>query len=594
MSLISLQNIGKIFGNKTLFQSLNLSIEDKQKIAVIGKNGTGKSTLMKIMAGIEDYNSGDITKKKGLQVEYVAQDSVFPENKSIFEIIFEHLESKGVSDEDIYIDVGSSISIGGFEDQDIEARSLSGGWQKKLAIAKALASKPDLLLLDEPTNHLDWDGIQWLINSLHQYKGSYVVISHDRYLLNQSTRETIEIGPVFKNENLRYPVAYDDFVEKRLLYYQNLEKQVASMSNKARRELDWLRAGVKARTTKSRSRQKEANELIENVSETKTLLRNSQKSMKIDLQTSSKKTKRLVKLKEISFGYDNHNIIEEFSYELHKKKRIGILGDNGTGKSTIANLITGSLKPSKGSIELSPDLKILYFDQKKASLPLNETFRSYLGDGTDYVTFQDKSVHVASYASRFLLSEDLYNLKIEKLSGGEKAKLALAKLLLNPVDVLILDEPTNDLDISAIEQLENVLQDMSIACILISHDRNFLKNLCHDFVCHMGSTHWKVLPDFDQWESEKKKAIKQERKESNSSQQKLKKLSYKNQLEYDSIDDEIQSLELRLEEQTTKLQDPEIVVNSKKLTDLTHEIKEIQAKIDLKFERWNELESLKK
>ncbi|MCH2534677.1 MAG: ABC-F family ATP-binding cassette domain-containing protein [Bdellovibrionales bacterium] len=590
--LCSLNNIDKSFGAKNLFSQIKLSIYDKERIAIVGPNGSGKSTLLKIMAGLETVDNGDVSVRKNIQISYVPQEESFNKSVPILEIVKHNLTGL----DDIEKDVQASIALSqcGFEDFTVTPQSLSGGWKKRLQIACALAASPDLLLLDEPTNHMDWESIEWLESLLNKLHCTYIVISHDRAFLDNSTKKTIEISPLYSDGYKEYKASYSKFLDLKAEVIENQLNLQSQLENKARREVSWLRAGVKARTTKSQARIKEAHNLLENLKQLKSQ-NNSQQKANIEIEQTGRKTKKLIEAKNLSFHYpDQDPLFENLNFKLGPKQNLGLLGMNGSGKSTFINVITKALTPSTGEVVWAEDLKVVFIDQHRESIDNSTTILKYLGDGADRVIFNQESVHVASYASKFLFPSEKLNIKIEQLSGGEKARLVLAKKLLQPADVLILDEPTNDLDIDTIEHLEEILEAFKGLLIIVSHDRYFLSRLC-DIYLSFGRKN-EFYADIDQWLKDRKKSfneakVEESHKPKNEVKPKAtKKLSYKEKFELENIEPKIQKLEEELSHLEDEIQKPKIIENHQLMGECTQKISELQTNIASLYDRWQELE----
>lgn len=589
--LCSLNNIHKSFGARTLFKEIKFSIYDKERIAIVGPNGSGKSTLLKIMAGIEPVDSGDVSVRKNSQISYVPQSDNFELNKSLVDIVKDNIQNL----DEIEQEVQSSIALSqcGFEDFSVTPKSLSGGWRKRLQIACAMAQEPDLMLLDEPTNHMDWESIEWLEGLLNKIGSAYIVISHDRAFLDNTTKKTVEISPLYSDGYKEYKASYSKFLDLKAEVIENQLNLQSQLENKARREVAWLRAGVKARTTKSQSRIKEAHSLLDNLKQLKSQNYSQQKA-NIEIEQTGRKTKKLIELKDLSFNYpDQEPLFEELNFKLGPKQNLGLLGMNGSGKSTFINVLTKKLKPTAGEVILAEDLKVVFIDQHRESIDNNSTILNYLGDGSDRVIFNQESVHVASYASRFLFPSEKLNIKIEQLSGGEKARLVLAKKLLQPADVLILDEPTNDLDIDTIEHLEEILESFKGLLIIVSHDRYFLSRLC-DVYLSFGVKN-EFYADIDQWLNDRKKTHTPSKKEDLKKEEPQKpksnkKLSYKEKFELENIESKIQGLEEELGDLEQELQSPKTLEDHKLMSEYTKKISELQATIASLYDRWQQLE----
>jgi ATP-binding cassette subfamily F protein uup len=425
--LISVDKIQKQMGSKLLFEELSFGIHEKEKLGLIGPNGSGKSTLLKILSGEDTPDNGTVSRKKGVKVSFVRQEEVFEDSLTITEAASQRLEAAGLSAEDVMVYAPMYLSIVGFEDLEQKVSQLSGGWRKRLSLAIALAVEPQLLILDEPTNHMDWEGILWLESYLKIFSGSFLLVSHDRAFLNRVCNKTMEINKLYQNGFLAFEGSYDQFLEKKDDYIQAQLKLQSTVSNKARREVEWLRAGVKARTTKSRSRIKEAHQLLDDLADVTARNRANQAKVKLEIESTNRLSKKLIEMKTLSISHGEKRLIKDLDLLLGPKTCIGLLGANGSGKSCLLKVIAGTAQNYEGDLFLAEDLKIVYFDQKRESLPQEVDVLHYLGDGADSVVFREQATSVAAYASRLLFPSEKMKLKIEHLSGGEQARLLIGK-----------------------------------------------------------------------------------------------------------------------------------------------------------------------
>lgn len=599
--LVSVNKIFKSVGDKSLFDELSFGVFEREKIGLIGPNGSGKSTLLKLLAKIETEDSGEVTYKKHLSLSFIPQVDVHPKDLSVLEYSSQQIaKATNISKEEAEILATTYLSITGFDDTNLNTSSLSGGWLKRLSIAIAIASEPELLILDEPTNHMDWDGVLWLEGFLKSFKQSFILVSHDRSLLENTTNRTIEINPAFKNGFLSYNLGYNDFSEKKDEYIANQQSLQASMANKARRETEWLKASVKARNTKSRSRINKAHELIADLSSLNSKNLNVKSKVTLEIDSTGRQTKKLLELKNLSVGYKDLNLIEDLSLTLEPHQCYGLLGHNGSGKTSFLKTLSGELDSTGGSIKTANDLKIVYFEQKRSDLPQDESLTDYLGEGSDYVVFKDSSVHVASYASRFLFSSDHLNTPIKKLSGGEQARLLIAKIFLKPADVLILDEPTNNLDIKTISTLEEIILNFNGLVLLVSHDRSFLSSICTHYLALDGKGAATFYADVDQWLKASltpPKSHKKERSKAESLKEKPKekvKLSYKDKKFLEDTENIILAEENKLSTINADLEQTLSADDSTKIQELSIAISNQQSKIDSLYKNWDRLNKLSK
>ncbi len=595
--VLSLQNIAKSFGSKTLFKNLSFGIFPGEKVGLLGSNGAGKSTLLKIIAKTVMPDCGQVHRRKNLSLCYVPQTEDFDDNPSAQQFIEQKLKAAGIEPEEAALQAIIGLGIAGFEDLQVMSSSLSGGWKKRLQLAVAIAMNPELLILDEPTNHLDWEGLIWIENWLKSYKGSLILVSHDRQFLANLCQRTIEIHTAYENGVLSFNLGYEKFLDKKSEYLESQIRLESRLSNRAHRELEWLRAGVKARTTKSRSRVKEAHDLLNKVSDVKDRNRSTKPRSTLTIDATQRLSKKLIDLKEVTIGYPETPLIKEVTIMLGPKACLGILGSNASGKTTLIKTLLQQVPPLSGTLKFAENLKIVYFEQNRSHLPMDKNLMQFLGDGGDFVFFQENSIHVAAYANRFLFPSEKMQLPIAQLSGGEQARLLIAKNLLQPADILILDEPTNDLDVETIEVLESSLADFKGLTILVSHDRYFLKRLSHKFLGILPEQSWGVFSSVEQWLNTKKTTLTQTNThlEPISVQKKVKKvkLSYKEKQQLKTIESDITQTELELEQAQVRIQDSDLMSDHEALNTLTAEIQQLQEKIDHLYSLWNTLEEKK-
>ncbi len=559
-------------------------------MGLIGPNGSGKSTLLKILSGIEKENSGTISTKRGLKVGYVPQTCEFP-GVTPKNILLDGLKEDERPDYEKELLVETWLSKLGFTGKETSAALLSGGWKKRLSLAQELMKEPDLLLLDEPTNHLDLEGILWLEKFLPKEAPSYLLVSHDRYFLQNMINRTIEINPVYPNGLFAIDGTYSKFLEHKEGFLQGQLEQQRSIASKARRELDWLRQSPKARTSKSKSRVESAHELLGELSAIKG--RNLQKKAGIDFVASERETKKLLVAKNLSKAIDDRLLFNHLDFILSPGTRIGLMGPNGSGKTTLLRMLAGETTPDQGTIKMADNLQIVYFDQHRLQLPDHITLRDALSPSGDFVTFRGQKIHVNGWCKRFLFAPEILDMPLDKLSGGERARIAIAHLMLQPADLLLLDEPTNDLDIPTLETLEDSLVDFPGAVVLITHDRCMLDRICNSFLALGDSETPQLFPDFFQWEASlKSKATTQKPKEEKKKDAapEKRKLSYAEKKEYDQIEGKILELEAELQTLNRALEDPSISQNPDQLQTLCTQIGLTENRIEQLYLRWEELE----
>lgn len=581
--LLNCQNLTKSFGPKTLFQNLNFSIFSNDKLGLIGPNGSGKSTLLKTLVGIESLESGTISKKTDLKIAYVSQKTEFKPIPPKQVLLNTLKEDKTLPEYDKERVAETWLSKLGFKGDEPIASILSGGWKKRLAIAAELTKTPDLLLLDEPTNHLDLEGILWFEEFLDKNVPTYIIISHDRTFLKNQTNRILEINSLYPEGLFEIKGSYEDFEEKKRLFIEGQLKQERSIASKYRRETDWLKESPKARTTKSQSRIDRAQNIIQQYEDIKQ--RNRPKTATIQFDSSQRQTRKLLVAKNLNLQLGKRLLFENLSFTLSPQTRIGLMGPNGSGKTSLLRLLQGEFHPDSGTIKKAEDLKIVYFDQHREQLPPNTTLKEALSPSGDYVTFRGQSIHVNGWCRRFLFSPDLLGMPIKKLSGGEKARIAVAHLMLKPADILLLDEPTNDLDIATLEILEESLMEFSGAIVLITHDRLMLSRVCNHFLVFGNPKNIQSYAEYAQWE---------QAEQNQSTKPKLKpiksKPSHETKKAIRQVEKQITLEEKKLEklkEELSKVNNTDIT----KLQELCSQISNSEKELESLYHKWEKLES---
>ena len=599
--ILTAQAVSKRFGVTPLFQNLSFSVSDGDRIGLIGPNGAGKSTLLALLAGELQPDSGEVTARRRATVTYIQQVSEFPSQTTVREIIERAMDRAAVPPDEREQRLRETLGRAGFTDGgsagvsfNAAAAGLSGGWRKRLALVEGMVQRPDVLLLDEPTNHLDIDGIEWLEETLRVARFSVVVITHDRYFLENVANDIIELSRTYAEGLLRVRGTYSDFLETREAYMESQMRVQEGLRNRVRTEIEWLRRGPKARATKAKARIDNANALIGKLAEVDARLQTSSASIGFD--ATDRETKRLIELENVSVSLECREIVRNVNLLLTNQVRLGIIGPNGAGKTTILRAITGEIPVSSGIVKRAPSLRIVYLSQLR-ELDLSLTLHRALAPDSDAVVYQGRVVHVASYAAKFLFTGDQLRQPVERLSGGERARVLLARLMLQPADVLILDEPTNDLDIPTLEILEEALQEFSGAIVLVTHDRHLLDRVTDSVLGLDGRGNAALFADYLQWEqwrentavaAEPKPATRVSAKSSSSPTAK-KKLSYMEQREFDSIDASIEAADERLASAKLRIEDPLVTTDPSALTEALAEIEAAQGEHDRLLERWVEL-----
>ena len=597
--IINVQEISKAFGANPLFQNVSFTVTEGDRIGLIGPNGAGKSTLLRILAGDEDPDTGEVAFRKRFRVSYVEQDSKFKSGATVRSVVEDAMERGKVHSTERGTRFAETLGRAGFEDLDVEAAALSGGWQKRLAIVEALVQAPDIVLLDEPTNHLDLAGIEWLEDLLTQAPFASVIVSHDRYFLENIATDMAELSRVYPDGILRVRGSYCAFLEKKEEFLHAQSKRHEALENLVHNEIEWLRRGAKARTRKSKARIGKANELMGDLADLNARTRTS--TAQIDFSASDRKTKRLIELEDVAYEIENRTLFGKLSFILTAGMRVGLVGPNGSGKTTLLRLLRGELTPTSGEIRRAEWLRIVYFDQTR-ELDSNVTLRRALVPEGDSVTYQDRVIHVASWAARFLFTGEQLNQPVARLSGGERARVLIAQLMLQPADVLLLDEPTNDLDIPTLEILEESLLEFRGSLVLVTHDRYMLDRVSTIVLGLDGRGGAQSFADYSQWEvwqaenkqSEKTTARLAPRGAISEGTSPVKsKLSYLEAREYATIEQRVAEAEHLLQAKRVQLEDPAIASDGPHLLAAHAEMEEAQNSVDKLYARWSELEKKK-
>ncbi len=608
--ILNAQSIRKQFGATPLFQNISLTVEDGARIGLIGPNGAGKSTLLAVLAGQVEPDAGEVAVRKRARAAYVPQDSRFAAGLTVRQVLEAALEAAHVNSSEREGRLRELTGRAGFADLDAEAAALSGGWRKRLAITEAMVIQPEVMLLDEPTNHLDLAGIEWLEELLTSSPFAAVTVSHDRYFLESTSSEIIELNRVYADGLLRVKGNFSRFLEEKQAYLEAQGKQQESLRNQVKTEIEWLRRGPKARTTKSKARIDTANAMIGQLAAMDA--RTAVSSAGIDFEASQRKTKRLVEFAGVgcdvpaaaggdeagAMGEKTRRLFSGLNFILTAGMKVGLVGPNGSGKTTLLRLLRGEIEPAEGSIRRAEALRLVYFSQMR-ELDESLTLRRALAPDGDAVIHQGRVVHVASWAARFLFSGEQLNQPVRNLSGGERARVLIAKLMLEPADVLLLDEPTNDLDIPTLEILEENLLDFPGALVLVTHDRFLLNRVASTVVGLDGRGHTGQFADYGQWETwlEEQDAAAQSRPSapagakrggaSGGSQK--KKLSYMEAREFASIEERVEESDARLAAARERVEHGDVATNATALQAALLELDAAQHENDGLYARWAEL-----
>jgi len=631
MALLTLRNINLGFGGPNLFDSLNLQIEAKERLCLLGRNGEGKSTLMKLIGGMVKADEGSIEQQQNLKIAYLTQDIPDDVEGSVYDVVASGLEGVGeilknyhhcslelaeeYSDQkmeelsriqheleavdgwSLSQQIETTISLLELPTDD-EFNSLSGGLKRRVLLGRALVTEPDLLLLDEPTNHLDVEAIQWIEEFLLNWNGSVLFVTHDRSFLRRLATRIVELD---RGKLTSWPGNYETYLLRKQESLENEEKENALFDKRLAQEEIWIRQGIKARRTRNEGRVRALKAMRNERQQRRE--QKGQVNMQVTAQDSS--GKRVIEAENVSYSYGDIPIIKKFNTLITRGDRIGIIGPNGVGKSTLIKLMLGELIADEGKVELGTKLEIAYFDQLRADLDLKKSVRDNLAPGTDKIDVAGKEKHVMSYLSDFLFAPDRANSPVSTLSGGERNRLMLAKLFARPFNLLVMDEPTNDLDVETLELLEDLLMQYEGTLILISHDRAFLDNVVTSTLVFEGDCQVnEYVGGYEDWLRQfkdklaKKKKLPANDKKSKASDNNIKskevsvkKLSFKEQRELDELPLIIEKLDVEMAEITERMADAKFYQQNKEIIAITTaRVSEIEYELKEAYKRWEQLE----
>ena len=605
--LLSAHQLSQAFAARPLFEGLTFAIESGERIGLIGPNGAGKSTLLKILAGNMKPDSGTLSLQKGLRIGFLEQVPGFTPGATVLETVLEGTPggpSVAKSHSDWESLALAQEQIAKLElSADARVTDLSGGWKKRVALARELARQPDLLFLDEPTNHLDLESILWLEEFLARAPFAILTITHDRLFLQRVANRILELDRRNPGGILSIAGDYAHYLESKDLLMAAQERREVILKNTLRRETEWLRQGAKARTTKQQARIQRAGDLKDEVEELE--VRNQKRVVKLDFQGADKNPKKLVEAKKISKSFGEREIFKDIDLVLRPGSRLGLLGPNGCGKSTLIRTLVGQEKPTSGEIARADALKVSYFEQNREALDPEVTVLKTICPEGEWVDFCGRKMHVRGYLDRFLFTAGQAEMAVGKLSGGEQSRLLLAKLMLREANVLVLDEPTNDLDMATLSVLEECLEEFPGAVILVTHDRYFLDQTTNQLLAFTpqgvipfeGVGQWEVW--YSQYLADQKALAKKGPSSSGSvgdaasgGSKPKRRLSYKDQRDWDSIETNIQKAEAEVERINGEMLLPENSTNAKKQADLLADLTKAQAEVDRLYARWTELSEL--
>jgi ATP-binding cassette subfamily F protein uup len=598
--IINAQGLSKQYGITPLFQNVSFTVSEGDRIGLIGPNGSGKSTLLEILCGRVKPDSGEVVTRKRARLSYVAQVSDFVPGETVRSVIEKALERAAVPPAEREARTSEALGRAGFTDFDVSATALSGGWRKRLRITEGLVQQADILLLDEPTNHLDFAGIEWLETLLQNAPFACVVVSHDRYFLENVASEVVELNRIFVDGVLRVKGSYSKFLAKKEEYLEAQGKRQEALTNRVHTELEWLRRGPRARRTKAKARIDKAHELIGELADLNSRRRTA--TARIDFSATDRQTKQLIALDGVSYAFGNRTLFAGVNFMIKSGMRVGLVGQNGSGKTTLLRLLCGDIQPAGGEIRRAGALRIVYFDQNRQLDP-DLTLRRALAPDSDSVVYQDRVIHVASWAARFLFDPDDLRQPVGRLSGGERARVLIAQLMLQPADVLLLDEPTNDLDIPTLEILEESLLEYRGALVLVTHDRFMLDRVSTIVLGLDGLGGAERFGDYSQWDvwqrAQQAKAADRVPVEDKHlpppsgaapSAPAKRKLSYLEAREFAGMEERIAEAERELAALRSALENPATVSDAARLHTTYTQMEAAQEKVDKLYARWAELE----
>ena len=598
--LVTAQNLKKTFGARPLFKGLNFSIARDEHVGLIGPNGAGKSTLLRLIAGRDEPDEGEISYKRGLRIGYLEQVPQFAADATVGSAVAEsNPDPHDWEFQALIHEWYSKLSLDGTEGVDSETplANLSGGWKKRVALARELVRHPDLLLLDEPTNHLDVESILWLENLLAKADFASLTITHDRLFLQRISSRILELDSKLPEGILSVSGDYADYLENKAALLHQQAQREAVVKNILRRETEWLRRGPKARGTKQQARIKRAGEYAEELDDLRS--RSGGREARIEFVADGARTKKLITAHGISKTLGGRTLFSGLDLLIGPKSRIGLLGPNGCGKSTLIKVLLGEESSDTGSIERAEALKATYFEQNRETLDPKVTLAKTICPAGDHVIYQGNSVHFRAYLDRFLFTQIQMEMPVGRLSGGEQSRLLLARLMLQTGNVLVLDEPTNDLDIATLDILRDCLSDFGGGVLLVSHDRFFMNEIASQILAFgpKGTEAEGKIEKFaslDQWESWHEGLEKIDPSAVAAAAQPAqdsgkKKLGYLEQREFDGMEAKIHAAEAKLAELQRALADPANASNAARLQELSDAIGTASREIDAFYARWSEL-----
>jgi len=615
--LLRADQLARSFSHRPLFAHVTLSIVEGERVGLIGPNGSGKSTLLKILAGIEDPDAGTCTRKRSLRTAYVPQREELSAAMSVVDAVEAAAKDAGVDGHVLHERAMMCARQVGFGDLDQQVGTLSGGWLRRLSIARGLVAAPDLLLLDEPTNHLDLEGITWLEDLLRRAEFASIFVTHDRFFLERVATRIIELSHSYPDGTFSVKGGYDEFLRRRDEFLHAQKREQQTLANQVREDIKWLSRGAQARRTKSRSRIQDASQRMDHLSALKERNRDAQ-AAGVEFQSSDRRSRRLLIAEGLAKSLGGRKLFEGVDIELGPGDCLGLLGPNGSGKTTLLRVLTGELEADAGTVKRADDLKLVMFSQHREALNLRQTLREALAPHGDTVHVMGRPMHVVTWAQRFLFRPEQLPSPVGQLSGGEQARLLIAQLMLEPADLLVLDEPTNDLDIPTLEVLERSLEEFPGAIILVTHDRFMLQRLATEVLGLDGMGGARHHADYFQWEEAQRKGgggpassagrspaaatgwsappaassgAAPAASAAPTSADIRRSLTWKEQQEWDRMESAIAAAEAAAEAARTRVGDPEVMADANAMHEACRALEAADAEVERLYARWAALEA---
>jgi len=596
-TLLTTQAISKHFGTRKIFDNLSISFNDGEHVGFLGPNGAGKTTFLKILAGLLHADGGEVNKRRFARIAFLPQEDRFRPGVTVETALAAAIADQPLEQHEQETQVNIILSKFGFDDVHRLVEELSGGWRKRLALAREVIQRPDLLLLDEPTNHLDLEGIQWLEEMLLGVPFAFLVISHDRYFLERVTDRVVELNPIYPEGYFSVSGSYSVFLEKRAEFLDAQQAQQVTLANIVRREAAFLKSNSKAQRTKSKVRIEEAYRLKDELRDLKH--RNAQTTTAgINFESTGRGSKKLLEAKGLAKTLGNKLLFKDVSLLLSPGTRLGLLGSNGSGKTTLIRVLTGNLPPDEGIVVPAENLRVVVFDQMREELPRDMSLRQALAGRDDHVSFRGRNIHISSWAKQFLFRVDQLDMPVGELSGGEQARILIARLMLRPADLLILDEPTNDLDIATLDVLEESLCGFPGAIVLVTHDRFMLDRVCTEILGLDGDGRVGRYGDCAQWQAaQARRALGKDEIVAKPKSKKAKAkvdqtgLTASEQKELKEMEATIQEADERVETCVRAMEDPKVAGDHVEAQKSWEELEAAKNRVKALYARWEELEA---